>query len=407
MRPSIRRWLDWAMSNLLHSTRPRSADQAVHTRYEKAGLTLAGPPVPWNADAVVVELLAKLPPAARQRGDFLLRVPGREPVPAEAIRKDDGDDRHRVFFRFPVPDETTDAEVLWKHRLLATVPIVVQTADQFLAGLRLSHPTAAVRIGEQAVAAQTFVAAQCRGLTAAAVLRSPTGLAPLADLGVSAVFRNDRGGEHPVPAPLTGAQLAGKEVLLTAAPPKFPRRAGAYTVTWTIGGRELYTHRVQAVTAKRFVQSLRVCDARFVVADKAGTTRTLRHAPPAGEAVRLGPCFVIASREPGAVGLLTLHVTALVPGAVRPPVLLEQAVLVTDGPTVFAPGMLDVSDLGSVSAFELRHKDRVLGILSVSPVPAAQFNSEGAFKPPPEFAWTPAAEDELAERLSKLLGGNS
>jgi hypothetical protein len=58
MRPSIRHWLDWVMTNLLHPARPRPADQAVHTRYEKAGLTLAGPPVPWNADAVVVELLA-------------------------------------------------------------------------------------------------------------------------------------------------------------------------------------------------------------------------------------------------------------------------------------------------------------------------------------------------------------
>jgi hypothetical protein len=87
--------------------------------------------------------------------------------------------------------------------------------------------------------------------------------------------------------------------------------------------------------------------------------------------------------------------------------VLEQQVLVTDGPTVFAPGLLDVAELGAVTAFELRYKDRVLGVLSVSPVPAAQFNAEGAFKPPPEFAWTPAAEDELAERLSKLLGGSS
>lgn len=405
MRPSIRHWLDWVMSNLLHPARPRPADQAVHTRYEKAGLTLAGPPVPWNADAVVVELLAKLPPTARQRGDFLLRVPGREPVGAEAIRKEDGDDRHRVYFRFPVPGESTDAEVLWKHRLLATVPVSVQSADQFLGGLRLGHPTAAVRIGEQAVAAQTFVASQCRGLTAAAVLRSPTGLAPLADVGVTAVFRNDRGAEHPVPVPLTGVQLGGKEALVTAAPPKFPRRAGAYTVTWAAGGRELYTHRVQAITATRFVGSLRVCDSRFVAADKGGATRLFRHAPASGEAVRLGPCFVLASREPGAAGVFTLSVTAVVPGSVRPPVLLERAVLVTDGPTLFAPGMLDVADLENVTAFELRYKERVLGVLSVSPVPAAQFNAEGSFKPPPEFAWTSAAEDELAERLSKLLGG--
>jgi hypothetical protein len=394
------------MSDLLHLARPRPTEQAVHTRYEKAGLSLYGPPVPWNADAVVIELLAKLPPAARQRTDFLLRVPGLPPVPAEAVRKDDGPDgRFRVFFRLPVPAGSTEAEVLWKHRLLTSVPIPVQTPDQFLAELRLTHPTAAVRVGTQAVAAHTFVAAQCRGLTAAAVLRSPTGLAPLAELGVKVVFRADRGSEHAVPVALTGAQLAAKEALVTAAPPKFPRKAGAYSVTWAVADRELFTQRVTGVTAKRFLQSLRVSDARFVVQDKAGTMKLAKHAPPAGEAARVGPCFVIASKEPGAAGVLALQVHAMTPGTAPTPVLLEQTVLVTDGPTVFAPGLIDAGELGAITGFELRHKGQVLGVLSLSPVPSAAFNAEGAFKPPPDFAWGHAAEDELAERLGKLMGG--
>ncbi len=407
MRHWIRRLTDWAMTDLLHLGRPRPTEQAVHTRYEKAGLTLYGPPVPWNADAVVVEVLARLPPAARQRADFSLRLPGLDPVPADAVRPDDGEGaRHRVFFRFAVPPESAVAEVLWKHRLLATVPVTVQPADQFLAGLRVANPTAAVRIGGQAVAAQTFVAAQCRGLTAAAVLRSPTGLAPLADLGVTVIFRSDRGGaESVVPTPLTSSQLASKEALVTAAPTKPPRRAGGYTVTWAVGGRELLTQRVTAVTGRRFLDSLRVSDARFVAADKAGRVKVTRHPPPAGEAVRVGPCFLLASREVGAAGLLTLQVAAVGPGATNPPIVLEQAVLVTDGPTVFAPGLVDVTDLGGLSGFELRHRGRALGMLSVSPVPAASFNAEGAFKPPPDFAWSNTAEDELAERLSKLMGG--
>ncbi len=406
MRHWIRRCLDWAMSDLLHLGRPRPTEQAVHTRYEKAGLTLYGPPVPWNADAVVVEVLARLPPAARQRADFALRLPGREPIPADSVRPDDVDGaRHRVFFRLPVPPESVVAEVLWKHRLLATVPLTVLTADQFLAGLRVASPTIAVRVGPQAVAAQTFVAAQCRGLTAAAVLRSPTGLAPLADLGVTVTFRSDRGGgEVVVPTPLTSSQLAGKEALVTAAPAKAPRRAGGYSVTWAVGGRELLTQRVTAVTGRRFIDSLRVSDAWFIAADKAGNVKVTRHPPPPGEAARVGPCFLLASREPGAAGLLTLQVAALGTSSPQPPVL-EQHVLVTDGPTVCAPGLLDVAELAGLTGFELRHRGRVLGVLSVSPVPAASFNAEGAFKPPPDFAWSNTAEDELAERLSKLMGG--
>ena len=65
------------------------------------------------------------------------------------------------------------------------------------------------------------------------------------------------------------------------------------------GGVELYAHRLTAVSGRRFVQSLRLMDARFVVADKGGTVRVVRQAPAAGEADRIGPCFVLASLEPG------------------------------------------------------------------------------------------------------------
>ena len=91
-------------------------------------------------------------------------------------------------------------------------------------------------------------------------------------------------------------------------------------------------------------------------ADKAGKVKVARHPPPAGEAARLGPCFVLASREPGAAGLLTLQVIAVGTGSGQPPLTLEQQVLVTDGPTVFAPGLVDVGDLAGLTGFELRHK---------------------------------------------------
>ena len=71
---SIRRWLGWAMNDLLPAARNRPTGQAVHLRYEKAGLVLYDAPVPWNADAAVVEVLLRLPPAGRQKADYLLRV---------------------------------------------------------------------------------------------------------------------------------------------------------------------------------------------------------------------------------------------------------------------------------------------------------------------------------------------
>jgi hypothetical protein len=149
---------------------------------------------------------------------------------------------------------------------------------------------------------------------------------------------------------------------------------------------------------------LRVSDTRFVVETKEGVSLR-RQLPPPGEAVRVGPCFLVSSREPGMAGVCELQVHAQVPGAVQPPLLLEQSLLVTDGPTLFAPGTVDAADLQSVTTFELRQKSEVLGLLSLCPVPMASFTGEGGFKAPTDFAWTPTAEEELSERLSKLLDG--
>jgi hypothetical protein len=46
----------------------------------------------------------------------------------------------------------------------------------------------------------------------------------------------------------------------------------------------------------------------------------------------------------------------------------------------------------------------VLGVLPLSPVPTATFTAEGGYKPPPEFTWSASAEDELSERLARLMG---
>ena len=82
-----------------------------------------------------------------------------------------------------------------------------------------------------------------------------------------------------------------------------------------------------------------------------------------------------------------------------------QEVLITDGPTMVAPGTLDPADLAQVTAFELRLKNETLGVLSLSPVPTAAFTGEGGFKPSGDFVWSSAAEEELNDRLSRLLEG--
>jgi hypothetical protein len=408
MWPWIKRWRDWAMHDLWPLSRigtPQS--QGLTFSFEKAGLTLHNQPIPWNAEAVVVEAqLRDLKPVLRRKGDYALRLAGRDPLPADSLRRDEADGRFRLFFRFPPPPATTAAELLWQGRSLGQLTLPVLDADAFVAGLRLQLPTVSVRLGGQSVACQTFVATQCRGLAATAVLVSSTSLAPLADLGVRVEFRSERDGEtYDVPVPLCSSQLAGRQALLTAVPPRFPRRIGTWVATWYVADHALAAQRVRAISQAAFQRSLRVSDTRFVVESPKEGLRLCRQVPPLSGVTRLGPCFLVSSREPGMAGLVKLQVHAQVPGAVRPPVVLEQAALVTDGPTVFAPGTLEAAEAAQVTAFELRQRSEVLGALSLCPVPTAAFTSEGGFKAPTDFAWSPSAEEELTERLGKRMDG--
>jgi hypothetical protein len=140
-----------------------------------------------------------------------------------------------------------------------------------------------------------------------------------------------------------------------------------------------------------------------VIHNPKGKVMVARQLPPLDELSRAGPCFLVSSGELGMAGLCHLQVRVQVTGAVQPPVVLEQGVLITDGPTMVAPGTLDVADLAQVTAFELQVKGAPLGTLSTSPIPMANFTGEGGFKSSADYAWTAAADEELNERLTRLL----
>lgn len=406
MWPSIKHWLDWAMRELWPIHRIGPQPQALHFHCEKAGLVLENQPIPWNAEAVVVEALVKQPPGStRQKKDFALILKGGASYPADTLQAEDQGQRSRLSFRLPVPPKTTTAEVLWKTRSLGQMTLPILTREEFCRQLALQMPTLSARLGEQAVACQTYVSTQCEGLIVTAILSCPTSLAPIVDLGLRVELRSESKGQvHDVPVQLTNSQLRGKQAVVTVAPPR-PRRIGAWQATWLLGDSVLASQRVVAISRPRFLRSLRISEARFVCQDARGQVKLVRQLPSCDQVSRAGPCFLVCSREPGMAGLCDLQVRALVRGAVQPPLLFEQETLITDGPTPFAPGTLSADDLEGITGFELRIKDRVLGILPLAPAPAAAFSAEGGFKPPPEFLWSPAADDQLNEKLSRLLEG--
>jgi hypothetical protein len=405
MLPWIKRWHDWAMHDLWPMHRIGLPPQALHYAYEKAGLTLPDQPIPWSAEAVVVEASVRLAASTpRRKSDFQLRLPGQEPLPPETLRRQEGEDLHRVLFRLPTPAVTTTAEVVWRSHVLGQVTLPVLSREEFLQKLRVQMPTLFVRLGDESVACQTFVSSQCKGILVSALVTSPTSLVPLLDMDLQVEFRPARGTSgYRVPARLCSSQLAGRQALITVAPRKFPRRIGAWVATWLLGDRVLVTQPIKAISQKTFQRSLRLSDTRYVFQTKKGDINLARHVPPLEGLDRLGPCFLLCSREAGMAGLCQVRVHAQVSGAVQPPLLLEQEVLITDGPTMVAPGTLDVADVGQVSGFDVSVKGQALGSLPLRPAPTANFTCEGGFKTPHDFSWSSAAEEELNERLTRLL----
>src|SRR5262249_19193418 len=155
-----------------------------------------------------------------------------------------------------------------------------------------------------------------------------------------------RGGSvQMVPAQLNSSQLGERQALVAVVPKKFPRRIGTWQGTWILAGRQLATQRVRAISQRHFQRSLRISDTRFVLQNLKGKVTVARQMPPLEELSRAGPCFLVSSGELGMAGLCQLQVRVQVAGAVQAPVVLEQNVLITDGPTMVAPGTLDVADL--------------------------------------------------------------
>jgi hypothetical protein len=361
---------------------------------------------------VVVEVSLRITnPAARRKADFQLRMPGQDPITAENLRPMEGtppgmEDRFRLFFRVPPPRQTVSAEVFWKNHSQGQLALPVLGMDEFIQRLGLQMPTLSVRLGNESVACQTFVCTQCKGLIATALVTSPTSLAPILDLGLHVEFRSERSSAvQKIPAQLCSSQLRGRQALVTVAPPRFPKHIGSWLATWVLNGHPLATQRIRAISKKHFQRSLRVSDSHFLIETVKGMVSLVRQLPPLEEVKRAVPCFLISSREPGMAGVCRLQVRAVMAPGAAPPAspALEEDLLVTDGPTRFAPGSLSATDLAQVTGFELRLKSSTLGTLSLAPAPTASFTNEGGFKPAGDFSWSPTAEEELNERLCRLL----
>src|ERR1700722_14329493 len=110
------------------TTAPNAGPSGLHVRYEKAGLILDQMPIPWNADAVIVEANVRLPSAVpREKQQFTLQLStGGQSAAAELVREAKNAASLQpglrgavhVFFRIPMPAQSCTGQVFWREHSL-------------------------------------------------------------------------------------------------------------------------------------------------------------------------------------------------------------------------------------------------------------------------------------------------
>lgn len=384
--------------------RPLAHTSGLYYSFEKAGLTLDRQPIPWNAEAVLVEAIVNAVTLSAERlREYALILPGGSRVLAETSRPGLPGVTH-IFFRLAVPPTTMPAEIRDRERTLGQINLPVLTQADFLKNLTFAEPTVHVRMKDGAHACQAYVAVQAKEVIASMLLSSPTSLAPLADLelGANVVARDELVDRRVVR--LGSKQLAAKQALIVVPFAK-PRWAADWQVAWTVGDEVRATQTIHAYRPSEFIPSLRLSTTRLYLEGPAGVLPLARFSPPTLAGItRLGPVFLVSSGITGIAATADFQV--IVRDRSRRPLMDMPTVtaLVSDGPTVIAPGTLAADE--SIGSFELWSGRRRLGELPLGAPPTAAFNAEGGIATPQvDFAWSPQAEEQLQQKLGQLLGG--
>jgi hypothetical protein len=390
---------------------PLSGHAGLHVRYEKAGLILDALPIPWNADAVIVEANVRLPKdTPRDKQDFSLRWSDADAgTAAELIMAGSAKTPTRVFFRVRKPTELATAKVYWRESLLGQVDVPVTSRADAVDNIAMDLPTLHVTLGGKTVACNAFVSGQAKHVFASAVLRSPTPLAAIDGLDLRVTFSEADGEpiDDPIRVSLTPEQMRQRQALVAVTLPR-PRTLGAYEITWWLASRRLHMQRLRVVSKTALRRSLRISRASFMLEFSDGTSNLVRALPEQNGTLsldgvdRVTPVFYVTSSEAGIAALADFTLRALV-GDLITTMKIHNADLVTDGVQPIVLGSVAAEDLPNIRHFTLASGDKVLGNLPLVAAPRADLTAEGGFAPEDDYLWSPAAEEQLQDRLGKLL----
>ncbi len=154
----------------------------VQIGYEKAGMTVFGEPIPWNAEAVLVEALLWGGSREEKRPEaFSLRLPYSFFGPSTSVSCEE-EGLVRLTFRLPPIKQSTWADLCWRSLPLRRLHLPFLGLADFLESLHIVAPTLFACFGDHQVACAAVVPHHCDGLLATGLLTSPTSLLPVLDL---------------------------------------------------------------------------------------------------------------------------------------------------------------------------------------------------------------------------------
>ncbi len=355
-------------------------------------------PVPWCAES----LLMALPEAdwrRHRRAEWAAGLPGLPPLPVRAAEvAGPGGTAARVLVA-PMVSGPTTLTVSDRGRAVRRVKVAVLSRAEFGAGIRASAG-ATVTLAGRSVAARRAAGRDVEAVTISLSLRSRYALWPWAAGGEVRLDWLDKRGAVVRSASVAVAESAfARRRLDLAVQLPGPLPPGQSRFAWSVGGSAVARTTLVGLSRRRFRDSIRLVEVGFAL-ERNGERAAVRALPPQyrGPAA---PRFVVKSGLSGAAGVAPFAVR---PTGPAPPTGAGWAVaiVVGDRDAEVSPALSEMPPNPAWTGFELRLGPRALGQAALCPVPSARIDAEGGFKPPPEFDWSSAADDELLERLAKL-----
>ena len=386
--------------------------ETIRFGYEKAGYVVYDEPIPWNAEAVLVEFLIQDPGSAIVHGnDYCLRgkdsgvsAPREVPVKTVSCHSQARKNSFCLHFRLGPLLSNMSLQLTWRGRFLGKITLPYLSPKAFFRELAIESPSTMAQIGEHEVICRTVVAGQCHHLTACCFLKSSTSLLPLIDWDLALELTcHDSGQTWRIPAHLTGSQVVHHQSLLNVTLFSWSCTEGQWSWRWVLAHSPLAQGDIRVISQEAFHQSLYLAGGLSRSERRTGAIRRVSPEPPTEDTQVLPPCLRIASHEPGVAALCDLKIRVQYQDRFLSAEYLKMEVLITDLPLFSTPLPIAFHDGKEIQTVEVFADEHFIGSASLHQIPVATFTTEGGFQAPEPFDWTPCAEEELQTQLGRLL----